>query len=633
MEEQVQNKTVVYSCVYRKEDKNRFRQRRNRDMFKNGSINDKLFDQPIDSKQLLGEICNVSLYDVFFTTYLKNDGFLDMDYKIQLLIDTEFFNIVETDIQSQIQNNESQSASEEDDHDHDHAHDFNHQYANQLDEFKELLSPFKTFFQEDENNNNNNNNVENDSNILSSLRSQCLLIPIKLTNHWTLIWIKFTKFKKLIEMYQISGSINHHDKLSYKSQQIIKLFISDILNINKENDLIYSYKYISRYLHGLQEDRIIIDSIQKILKGYQYYGFNITPDNLPYLDVNETEVTTRVTRTRALPLSDLDDIREYNEKILKSRPKIINTVPVTMKSNEVRKRNAETNIKCNNTTVSNGNNTKNENKRVRSVENSDDLTSKPKSSNENKRIKSVENADELASKLKSKNENKKIKSLENPSKLTSKLKSKPTLPEPTTNKINSRKIIVTLDNLASIKQTIDYDPKKMSELVDLYIDTYNKVEALLLDKWSRINSFSKIDSETFEPPFLIYGPSQIELEILREDEIIATNTLKEKIKKYNVSLNTKTMRYLTSSRRWINQRFKLNKKLKNVYYTRDVDLIVPDYQDIPYIVLATHLAYNCLTGTETFDIIHQNWYISRKMVSFIISQCCKCHGKRSKTTR
>lgn len=575
-------------------------------MFKSGSTI-QFYDQPIDSRKLLEEIYDLNLTNIFFTTYNKSIEFIDVEYEIQLLIDTELTNQIETDYADQTEKKDK-SKMMKFDCDVD-IKLIGNKYQQQFDEVKELISPFKRLIEEEEED-IGSENFRQSVTVPSNLRSKSLIIPIKLSNNWTLVWVKFTKLKKLIEMYQFTGSIYPQDKLCFESQQFIKNLVADLFNLQNPNDLIFNYLYISRYYPDRQEDRIVIETIQKILKGYQLYGFNITPDNLPDLEYIENEQNTRSSRTRALPLFDIEDLRDYEEKRSKKRSKVIiqSSVPTPPRSSERKKRHTESKIKCNTNShqnpnvdihVTNGNTQSRSSKRVRSNDNSD-----------------TESQFKIKNKSKTKPESvpdsiPESKSIDN------------------SNKLNQNDIIVTLDNLSTIKKNINYDTKKMLELNKKYVETYNNVEALLLDKWSRVNSFCKSNLSNFDPPFLIYGPSQIELEILRDDGIIATNTLKDKIQKYNVTLTTKTMRYLTSSRRWINQRFKLNKKQKYVYYTRDPGLIIPDYQDVAYIVMATHLAYGCLCASETFDIIHQNWYISRKMVAFIISLCYKCEGKGS----
>ena len=602
--DQPNNLVRVYSCAFGLEDKHKFRQRQNRDMFKDDSMEDFIFrdDQPVDSKQLMSEICNINLQDVAFSTYQKNGDDIISDYEIMLLIDTYFFQKVENlfkDSKDDITYKDNNNIDE-----------LTKQYFEEIEELKELTLPFKRSI-------NSIKTVDNSNNgsIIPSLRFKSFILPIKLKNHWTLIWVKFSKLLKYVEFYQLSPLPSFDDKLSYRSQNVLKILILNILDISDKKDIedfMFSYRFLgqSSYIKGL--DLITVRNIQRIIKGYQESGFNIIPNNLPSLLLNETQ-NQRPTRTRALPLMNLEDIRLLNDRLSRKKAKLLQTSNTSSKG-ESRKRSADSRIRSE---FINNDNTKNHNNNGSNKNGNNSQFNKITIHFKNNTTGNS-NSHSLPTKKIKLNDTMKIKSL-------SKQRSKSTSTEPPSSaKGDSKLPIVTLENLETIKQSINYDKNKMLQIVEEYTKVYNEVEALLLDKWSRVELFSKTSNVSKDPPFLIYGPSQIELEILRENGIIATNTLKDKIKKYNVTLNTRTMRYLTSSRRWINQRFKYNKKLNIVYYTRDPNMIIPDYTDVPYIVMATHLAYGCSPSNVTFDIIHQNWYISRKMVSFIIGLCDKC---------
>ena len=602
--DQPNNLVRVYSCAFGLEDKHKFRQRQNRDMFKDDSMEDFIFrdDQPVDSKQLMSEICNINLQDVAFSTYQKNGDDIISDYEIMLLIDTYFFQKVENlfkDSKDDITYKDNNNIDE-----------LTKQYFEEIEELKELTLPFKRSI-------NSIKTVDNSNNgsIIPSLRFKSFILPIKLKNHWTLIWVKFSKLLKYVEFYQLSPLPSFDDKLSYRSQNVLKILILNILDISDKKDIedfMFSYRFLgqSSYIKGL--DLITVRNIQRIIKGYQESGFNIIPNNLPSLLLNETQ-NQRPTRTRALPLMNLEDIRLLNDRLSRKKAKLLQTSNTSSKG-ESRKRSADSRIRSE---FINNDNTKNHNNNGSNKNGNNSQFNKITIHFKNNTTGNS-NSHSISTKKIKLNDTMKIKSL-------SKQRSKSTSTEPPSSaKGDSKLPIVTLENLETIKQSINYDKNKMLQIVEEYTKVYNEVEALLLDKWSRVELFSKTSNVSKDPPFLIYGPSQIELEILRENGIIATNTLKDKIKKYNVTLNTRTMRYLTSSRRWINQRFKYNKKLNIVYYTRDPNMIIPDYTDVPYIVMATHLAYGCSPSNVTFDIIHQNWYISRKMVSFIIGLCDKC---------
>lgn len=580
MLDQVTNTVVLYSCVFRAEDKRKARQRLTNDLLEDGSrITD---HEATNSRHFLSDICNIDLPDVTFAIYQKNGAYVEGDYEIQLLLDTCFFNRVEHEaakrspvspyshfkfkMNDKIAMKDVLNESDDDDNVSSIIGDF----ETDFEELKELILPFKRLIKEGDQISEDHPGA---ANIDTKLRTRALLIPIKLTVHWTLLWVKFTKLRKLVEMVQLSPLQFPQDKLSYRSQQIIKLLVCDLLDIGDHNDLLFSYEYITKTQPNLSLTSITVRNIQHVIQGYQEFGFNVSPHNLPHISLDKTDSYVRLTRTRALPLLELKDIREINQKASKRHLKVAPSTAL-VKPNDTKKRNPATKIICN----TNHSNTP-----------------------ANKRIKYSDD-----SKLKTRT----LSSDASPS---------------STPQHDKLKIVVTCENLSEMKKNIAYDSQKMHVLVDTYTKTYNAVEAALLDKWSRVELFSKSDPFEGNPPFLIYGPSQIELEILKQGGIIATNTLKEKIKKYNVTLTTRTMRYLTSSRRWINQRFKLDPKTNNVFYTRDPDLIIPDYQDVPYIVLATHLTYGCISPNDTFDIIHQNWYISRKMVSFLIQHCSKCN--------
>lgn len=602
--DQPNNLVRVYSCAFGLEDKHKFRQRQNRDMFKDDSMEDFIFrdDQPVDSKQLMSEICNINLQDVAFSTYQKNGDDIISDYEIMLLIDTYFFQKVE--------NSFKDSKDDITYKDNNNIDELTKQYFEEIEELKELTLPFKRSI-------NSIKTVDNSNNgsIIPSLRFKSFILPIKLKNHWTLIWVKFSKLLKYVEFYQLSPLPSFDDKLSYRSQNVLKILILNILDISDKKDIedfMFSYRFLgqSSYIKGL--DLITVRNIQRIIKGYQESGFNIIPNNLPSLLLNETQ-NQRPTRTRALPLMNLEDIRLLNDRLSRKKAKLLQTSNTSSKG-ESRKRSADSRIRSE---FINNDNTKNHNNNGSNKNGNNSQFNKITIHFKNNTTGNS-NSHSISTKKIKLNDTMKIKSL-------SKQRSKSTSTEPPSSaKGDSKLPIVTLENLETIKQSINYDKNKMLQIVEEYTNVYNEVEALLLDKWSRVELFSKTSNVSKDPPFLIYGPSQIELEILRENGIIATNTLKDKIKKYNVTLNTRTMRYLTSSRRWINQRFKYNKKLNIVYYTRDPNMIIPDYTDVPYIVMATHLAYGCSPSNVTFDIIHQNWYISRKMVSFIIGLCDKC---------
>lgn len=564
MEENKHITIAVYSCLYGKEDKKVLRQRQNKTLFDQiGSTESSLGEQPFDSIQLMEETCTIELPEVEFLTYQKYSDDLEYDYEVQIVIDTHLINEIET---SQRNTTISDNLMLE-------------EYQTEHDELNELLLPYKRGIVVD--------NIKL-TNIPTDLRTRCLLMPIKLTNNWTLMWIKFSKFQKLFEMIQISSLSDDSDKLSFRSQQFIKWTISDLLSLENHNDLFYNFEYVKMHTNDQPEDLSTIRTLQRILKGYQDCGFNVSMQILPELSHDEMQGPSKSTRTRTLPLLELENIQEINSLYLKRRSK--SNLPTPPPTRETKKRPAELKMKVNFNTDGDGNLVKSlpAAKKARA---STDTGVKPKRGRKPR--------DQIIMKVAPNGNHAYVGDYD-------------------------KKVYVTLENLNSIKENIDYDNKEMEELVELYTKTYDHVEAMLLDKWSKAKEFSKNIPPDFEPPFLIYGPSQIEFEILKADGIIATNSLKQKIKKYDVILSTKTMRSLTSSRRWINQRFKFDPKLEEVFYTRDTNLIIPDYRDIPYIVIATHVHYSHMNADDTFEVTHKNWYISRKMVQFIVGKCTKC---------
>ncbi|TID26242.1 hypothetical protein CANINC_002774 [Pichia inconspicua] len=562
---------AVYSSIYGKEDKTLLRQRQNKILFDSaGSTESLLGEQPLDSIQLMEQTCTIKLPEVEFLTYKKYGDDLEYEYEVQIIIDTHLINNIES---TQLNSMKSDDLNLS-------------QYQREHDEINELLQPYKRGITTE---------IVNSSDILTDLRTRTLLIPVKLTKNWTLIWIRFSKFIKLFEMIQIGTTLDESDRISYKSQQFLKWTIADLLSLDNPEDLIYNYSYVKMYGNEGIEDLNMIKVLQRIIKGYQDYGFNVNIENLPQINKEEIQGLWNKSRTRTLPFLELKDIQEINSLYLSKGAR--NNLPTPPPTRDVKKRSAELKLRSNFSTDGDGNLVK-AYLPAKKVKPSVDAS---------KAKRGRKPRDQILMKV-----------------------------TPNTNNFHitdyDKKIYVTLDNLSTIKETLDYDKKEMEDLVKLYTTIYDYVEAMLLDKWSKAREFSKNVPPNFEPPFLIYGPSQIEFEILKSDGIIATNSLKQKIKKYDVVLSTKTMRSLTSSRRWINQRFKFDPNLKEVYYTRDTNLIIPDYRDIPYIVLATHSYYGHMSADETFEVTHKNWYISRKMVQFIVSRCSKCQSNISLET-
>ncbi|ODV85318.1 hypothetical protein CANARDRAFT_184662, partial [[Candida] arabinofermentans NRRL YB-2248] len=182
---------------------------------------------------------------------------------------------------------------------------------------------------------------------------------------------------------------------------------------------------------------------------------------------------------------------------------------------------------------------------------------------------------------------------------------------------------VTMDNLKEIRNTIDYDATKLRKIVEEFKSTYDDIQRRFYYKWVSDNLMSGLEDEkTFAFP--MYGPTQIEFEIINSSEVVATKSLLQKLAKMGIYPNQQQMRQVSNARRWINQRFKYDSQSKTVHYLRDLEVVIPDYDDIPYIVLATHLHFGCLNNLATYNQVRRNWYISKKAVDFILKNCYKC---------
>ncbi|KAH3669379.1 hypothetical protein OGAPHI_001500 [Ogataea philodendri] len=184
---------------------------------------------------------------------------------------------------------------------------------------------------------------------------------------------------------------------------------------------------------------------------------------------------------------------------------------------------------------------------------------------------------------------------------------------------------VTVDNLETIKQQIKYDPKKLKDMVKEFQTKYEDIQARFYSRWAKQSGSDVEEEEEDETSFSMYGPTQAEYEILISQEVVATKTLLKKLSHMDIFPNQQQMRAISNARRWINQRFKFDPATKTVQYLRDSNVVIPDYLDIPYIVIATHLHFDCLAPLLTYNHVRRNWYISKKTVDYIIAQCEFCN--------
>lgn len=691
-QEQANSTVIVYSSILTNDGNDENDSNSKRIIFDQADT-DKIMDIDnekieLNAKDLITEVCNIKINDVMFVTYQKGKAIQDIpvpDYSIHLIVDTFVFSEIETKINNDkklqfsklaIQSSSffnNNNNSNEDNNSNENTINLKHEYGrgkrksstknskliqqNKCDQsnlvlskilkkydghiatLKEIALPAKRCTADEV---YDSKTEPNSKSIIPKLRHVCLLIPMKLSNNWSLIWVKFTKCTKLVEIFQIGTCKYPQNKLNYESQLVLKYLAGYILDLDDTSDLVFNYQYVFTFPKENKTKRALVNNIQCIIKGYQENGFNIDLSSLSNFTFESITKTTRITRQRSLLYLNLNEIRDINMQYVKTKRIKVPSPILSNNGNENQKRTRSATSKANTNTQSTKNN--NINTSNNNINNNNPTTSNTPnnttvigkhtthSNTSNSQIKKT--TTNKANNNKPVTNNKPVKKKQKLSEpiIKTKRKTDASVSEtpPPLSPLSLSKIVVNLENLEEIKKSINYDVNKMQELIKEYTKTYDDIEAYYLDKWARVTSFTDFTKNKFidkEPPFLIYGPSQVEYEILKSNDIIATNSLKKKIEKYHVLLNTVSMRYLTSSRRWINQRFKLNKKIDAVFYTRDPNLNIPDYRDVPYIVLATHLSYGCLNSEDTFDIIHQNWYISRKMVTFILERCNRCGGR------
>ncbi|GME96221.1 unnamed protein product [Ambrosiozyma monospora] len=187
-----------------------------------------------------------------------------------------------------------------------------------------------------------------------------------------------------------------------------------------------------------------------------------------------------------------------------------------------------------------------------------------------------------------------------------------------------------MDNLSLVKVAVAEKYPWTIGVTTQYKEKYDEIQTKFYSRWAGSDAVAgePITSQD-EYVFPMYGPTQIEFEILIVPEVVATKSLLLKLKRLNIFPTQQQMRSISNARRWINQRFKYDRKHGCVIYLRDSEVIIPDYDDVPYIVLATHLHYRCLSDVFTYNIVRKQWYISKKSVEYILERCplCGSHNK------
>lgn len=175
-------------------------------------------------------------------------------------------------------------------------------------------------------------------------------------------------------------------------------------------------------------------------------------------------------------------------------------------------------------------------------------------------------------------------------------------------------IYVTKDNFDECKRNLHCDPKKIHILVDQYKQAYDIHQYKFYSRWTG----NRLADD--EMDFPIYGPTQIEYEILSRQEIVATASLLAKLREIGLNPDRKQMRSISNARRWINQRFRYNTEKRAVYYMRDREVVVPDYNDVPVIILCTYIHYNMPSPSEVYSVVRRNWYINKHAVQFVLDR-------------
>lgn len=429
-------------------------------------------------------------------------------------------------------------------------------------------------------------------------RKFSLIIVPRLKQSWSLLWIQFTNHKKFINLRQIDTRPKYISEIPYNLKTFTRALLKSVLRIPENEEIILQYSHVTPFLESerFSNDELLISNIWAILKGYEQCGFNIDPKAallrstpIPFSCENLEDVRNRV----SVESSEMDE-KPNNEIAL------INTgaYPLLEDVN-----NDEKNKKGSKQFV---------------ITDSEDRQSKSESINELPTVHGVKHP--RAS------ENKEYISLER--------KKKRTNMNALTGAHNSQgrkysEPYVTDKNLKSIKEHIPYDKEKLQELLLEFEEVYNNIQKQFYSRWSNSSpTDERLSARSFVFP--MYGPTQIEYEILTNYGVVATKNLLRKLAELDIYPNKQQMRAISNARRWINQRFRCDFDRGCVYYLRNPHVLIPSYKDIPYIILATHLYYNCCDGFDTHNRLKGGWYISRKCVDWVISRCYKCEHKRNK---
>ncbi len=432
-------------------------------------------------------------------------------------------------------------------------------------------------------------------------RKFSLIIVPRLKQSWSLLWIQFTSNKKFINVRQIDTRPKYVSEISYNLKVFTRALLKTVLSIPEKEDIVLQYSHMTPFLESeeLTNDKLLISNIWTILEGYQKYGFNIDPRKvlLRPAPVQLTSDTLESIRDRASKEpSELDD--DYKDEII-----LTNTGTHPFLEN-----------------IDGDKRTKNRRRQSAII----DI--------QNRQQESVSMDESPAEGKHSNSDNEEYIALEQ------KRRRKDTVSSTglQNNLLNRRynEPYVTDKNLKSIRENLPYDKEKLKVLLKEFEDVYNNIQKQFYSRWSNnAPTDERLSARSFVFP--MYGPTQIEYEILTSFGVIATKNLLRKLAGLNIYPNKQQMRAISNARRWINQRFRCDFSRGCVYYLRNPHVLIPSYRDIPYIILATHLHYHCCDGFDTHNRLKGGWYISRKCVDWVISRCYKCEHKKkgNKTVR
>lgn len=420
-------------------------------------------------------------------------------------------------------------------------------------------------------------------------RQFALVIATHLHLAWTLIWVKFTNVDRFAYAYQIDCKPRFIGELSYNLRLFLELLVRRILEVDSETDMILQYQYVMPQLESEEHsnDQLLVSDIGNILKGYQENGFNIDETNIHFSEIADLDLLKTSKREK-----ESKSLALLVKKRGRPRTKGMNSIEemdISVPETQVTRRGP-------------GRPRSRKNKRRKMVQEIVEDGINPLSRN--------------AHRVKTRGKTKKNTEVE-PSNITRRLLRR------------SAEALypgyVTYKNLEEIKKQIPYDSVKLQQLVDNFKITYEKIQRRFYSRWA--GSTVDEDKENLKMTsqvFPMYGPTQVEFEILLRHQVVTTKNLMAKLTGLGINPTKSEMRSISNARRWINQRFRYDTHRKCVYYLRNPKVVIPDYNDVPYIVMATHLHYNCCDAFTTHNLLKSCWYISHKCVNYIISQCSQC---------